>query len=384
MYLEIKNLSVDLGEFHLKNVNLNLKEGEYLVLIGPTGSGKSVLLETIIGFYKPIKGTIKLKNKIINDIPPEDRGISIVYQDTILFPNMDVYDNIAYGAQKKFSKKEVAKKINEIAKKMKIDNILHRNIDTLSGGEAQRTSLARALIVEPKMILMDEPFSALDVATQSKLTSLIKNVCKEYKTTCLHVTHNFNDVWNLADRVGIMKDGNIHQLGNTSEVFSRPESNFVADFVGVQNIFEGKITEISPEVAKIKIGDKTTINSSDINCINKINKKYKEIFNEKNEYINKEIKVLIAIRPENIIFSNEKFESSARNQMKGKITEIIESGPTVLVNVAIEDHIFKGLLTKSSADILSVKKNKEVYISFKSLNVNIISDHEKFNHATIN
>ena len=379
MYLEIENLSVDLGEFHLKDINLNLKEGEYLVLIGPTGSGKSVLLETITGFYNLTKGTIKLKNKVINDIPPEDREISIVYQDNILFPNMDVYDNIAYGGKKKFSKKELDKRINKIAKKMKINHILHRNINTLSGGEAQRTALARALIVEPKMILMDEPFSALDVTIQVKLTSLIKDVFKEYKTTCLHVTHNFNDVWNLADRVGVMKDGKIHQLANTNEVFSRPENNFVAEFVGVQNIFEGHIIEINPEVAKIEIANGIIISSSDIDCISKIIEKYEDINNK----LNDKIKVLIAIRPENIIFSNEKFESSAKNQMKGNIIEITESGPTALVNVAIKGHVFKGLLTKSSADVLSVKENKEVYISFKSLNVNIISDHERFNYYNL-
>jgi len=382
MYLKIENLSVDLGDFHLKDIDLNLKEGEYLVLIGPTGSGKSVLLETIIGFYSPTKGTIKLKNKIINNIPPEDRGISIVYQDNILFPNMDVYDNIAYGGKKKYSKKELDEKINKIAKKMKIDHILHRSVDTLSGGEIQRTALARALIVEPKMILMDEPFSALDVTTQSKLTSLIKNVCKEYKTTCLHVTHDFNDVWNLADRVGVMKDGKIHQLANTNEVFSRPENNFVADFVGVQNIFEGHIIEINPEVAKIEIDNGIIISSSDIDCISKIIEKNKDIIDANNK-VNGKIKVLIAIRPENIIFSKEKFESSAKNQMKGNIIEIIKSGPTALVNVAIDSHIFKGLLTKSSADTLSVKKNKEVYISFKSLNVNIISDYERFNYYNL-
>lgn len=363
MYLEIKNLSVDLGEFQLKDINLNINEGEYIVLIGPTGSGKSVLLETIIGFYSPDEGSIKLNGKTINNVQPEDRGIGIVYQDNILFPNMDVYENIAYGAKKKYSYEKINEKIVSIAKKMKIDHILHRDVTTLSGGETQRTSLARALIVEPRIILMDEPFSALDITTQDKLTSLIKNVVRDSKTTVLHVTHNFNDVWNLANRVGVMKDGKIHQLSHVNDVFSRPENNFVAEFVGVQNIFEGKIAEINSERVIIELNNNIRITSADSECIKKID-------NDKSK------KILIAIRPESIIFSNKGFESSARNQLKGTILEIIESGPTTLINVDVNGNIFKGLLTKSSAEILEVKKGKEIYMSFKSLNVNILDSYE--------
>ena len=363
MYLEIEDLSVDLGEFQLKNINLDVNEGEYVTLIGPTGSGKSVLLETIIGFYSPDKGIIKLHGKIMNNVQPENRGIGIVYQDNILFPNMDVYENIAYGARKKFSEEEIHEKIVKIAKKMKIDHILHRDIATLSGGEAQRTSLARTLIVDPKIILMDEPFSALDITTQKKLTVLIKKIVRDYKTTVLHVTHNFNDIWNLADRVGVMKDGKIHQLSNIHDVFSRPKSDFVADFVGVQNIFEGKIIEIDSERAIIELNNDIQITSADTECVQKIDK-------------NKNDKILIAIRPESIIFSNEKFESSARNQLKGTIIEVIESGPTTLINVDVNGNIFKGLLTKSSAEFLEVEIEKEIYMSFKSLNVNILDSYK--------
>lgn len=365
MYLEIKNLSVDLGEFHLQNINLSLKEGEYFVLIGPTGSGKSVLLETIIGFYTATEGDIKLNNRIINNIPPENRSIGIVYQDNTLFPNMNTYDNIAYGAKKKFTDDEIKEKITEIAETMHIDHILHRNIDSLSGGEAQRVALARTLITEPKIILMDEPFSALDITTQTKLTSLIKKIRDDYKTSFLHVTHNFNDVWNSADKVGVMKDGKIHQIGSTDEIFSRPENDFVADFVGVQNIFEGKIIKINSGVIEVKIDDNLIIKSSDISCLKKIDKK------NENSLINEE--VLITIRPESMIFSNENIESSAKNQLKGKIVDFIESGPTILVNVKINSCIFKGLLTKNSAELLNLQKNKDIYLSFKSLNVNIIS-----------
>lgn len=365
MYLEIENLSVKLGEFHLKNINLNIGEGEYVVLIGPTGSGKSVLLETIIGFYSPDEGKIKLNGNIINDIPPEDRNIGIVYQDNILFPNMDVYENIAYGAKKKFLDQEIDEKIKKIAKKMKIDNILHRDIYTLSGGEAQRTALARTLIVEPKIILMDEPFSALDISTQKKITSMIKYVVKDYKTTVLHVTHDFNDIWNLGEKVGVMKDGEIHQLASVSEVFSKPKSNFVADFVGVRNIFEGKLIKKDLEKIIIQLDNGSLITSSDIECLDKIKIKAEE-------------NILIAIRPENIIFSNEKFKSSAKNQLKGKIIEIIESGPTILVNVDVKGCVFRGLLTKSSAEFLEVETDKDIYISFKSLNVSILDTYKTF------
>ncbi|OQD59514.1 molybdenum ABC transporter, ATPase component [Methanobrevibacter arboriphilus JCM 13429 = DSM 1125] len=367
MYLEIKNLTVDLGDFILKNINFSIHEGEYVILIGPTGSGKSVLLETIIGFYSPNKGEIKLNGNIINNLHPEDRGIGIVYQDNILFPNMDVYENIAYGAKKKFSDEEIDEKIKDIAKKMKISHILHRDINTLSGGEAQRTSLARALIVEPKIILMDEPFSALDITTQGKLTSMIKHIVKDYKTTVIHITHNFNEVWNLADRVGVMKDGKVQQLASVHEVFSKPENNFVADFVGVRNIFEGKVVDADSEKIIVKLDSGSLITSSDTECTGKIKEKGIE-------------KILIAVRPENIIFSNEKFESSAKNQLKGKIVDIKETGPTVLVSVDVGGDIFRGLLTKSSADVLKVKLNKEIYISFKSLNVTIL---DKYNYKKI-
>lgn len=384
MILEIENLSVDLGEFHLKNINLSIQKGEYFVLIGPTGSGKSVLLETIIGFYKESSGIIKLEDKVLNHVLPEDRGIGIVYQDNVLFPNMNVYENIAYGAEKRFSENEIKKRINIISKNMKIDHILHRNVKTLSGGEAQRTTLARALIVEPKIILMDEPFSALDVSTQTKLTALIKKIGKDYNTTFIHVTHNFNDVWNLADRVGVMKDGEIHQVGSLHDVFSKPENDFVADFVGVQNIYEGTLLELDSERAKIKLKDDNIIVSSDIDCLNKI-KKNNDLLNKENERNdeNKDRNILIAIRPENIIFSNEQFESSARNQLKGKIIETIESGPTVLANVDVGKCQFKGLLTKSSAEDLNIKKGEDIYISFKSLNVNIIGEYESFNKHSL-
>ncbi|MCK9151962.1 ATP-binding cassette domain-containing protein [Methanobacterium alcaliphilum] len=368
MFLEVNDLSVDLGEFHLKEANLSLEKEDYFVLIGPTGSGKSVLLETIAGFYNPLKGQVILDGKDITDINPEKRGISIVYQDHILFPHMNVEENIAYGLKKNIKDPDLVKeKVLSIAKTLKIDHLLHRNPKTLSGGESQRTALARALVVEPSILLMDEPFSALDVRTQSSLTTLIKRVVKKYKTTCIHVTHNFNDVWNLAERVAVMKDGIILQQGRVKEVFSKPTHNFVAHFVGVHNIFEGQIVERKHSSITIKLNSDLLVYSADEEHLHD----YKD---SKTHY-----KILVAIRPENIIFSNETFQSSIRNQIKGIVKEIMEIGPTAWIEVDVCGIIFKGILTPSSLEILNIKKDKEIYLSFKSVNVKIIDSCDSFN-----
>ncbi len=171
----------------------------------------------------------------------------------------------------------------------------------------------------PDIILMDEPFSALDVTTQAKLTSLIKDIGVEYKTTFLHVTHNFNDVWNLADKVGVMKNGVLHQLDYINKVFSKPANDFVASFVGVNNIFDGEIVNTKQNSVTVKLNDNIQIQSTDDEYCHLASH---EVIGEN---------VLVAIRPENIIFAKSTFESSARNQLKGKITKIEESGPIVNV-----------------------------------------------------
>jgi molybdopterin-binding protein len=361
LFLDIKDLSVDLEEFHLQNINLQIEEGDYQVLIGPTGSGKSVLLETIAGFYKPYHGKILLEGKNITSLNPEDRGISIVYQDYVLFPHMNVFENIAYGLKKKNNGNEssLESSVYEMAEKLKIDHLLKRDTRTLSGGEMQRTAIARSLIVEPKLLLMDEPFSAVDVNTHAHLTTLIKNVIEEYQTTCIHVTHDFNDVYNLAERVAVMKDGKILQQGTLHDVFSRPSDNFVAKFVGVHNVFQGEIIGHDKSILKIKINHDIIIHSSDVF----------------EHYSSKKTDVMVAIRPESIIFSNEPFISSVRNQLKGVVRDMFEVGHTVWIEVQVGDVTFRGVLTPNSCESLGIKIGKEIYLSFKSLNVNLMEYH---------
>ena len=354
MFFEIKNLSVDLGQFHLDNVNLSLEKNSYLVIIGPTGSGKSVLLETIAGFFTSDKGDIFLEGKEISKLSPENRGISIVYQDYVLFPHMNVFENIAYGLKKKIDDKdEIRAKVIEMAKLLKIEHLLKRNPETLSGGEKQRTAIARSLIIKPNILLLDEPFSALDVNTHAYLIDMIKKAINDYQTTCIHVSHNFNDIWSLAEQIAVMKDGVILQQGKVAEVFSKPCHKFVAEFVGVHNIFKGKILGENNSLIDVKVDHNLILHSSDT-------------------YLGDDMEVMVAVRPENIIFSNESFESSLKNQLKGKVSDIIQIGPTVWIEVEVKGTKFKGILTPSSLDSLDIKKGKDIYLSFKAINVKII------------
>lgn len=358
MFLEVQNLSVDLGQFHLDKVNLSLEKNDYLVIIGPTGSGKSVLLETIAGFFSPDEGKIFLEGKEITGINPEERGISIVYQDYMLFPHMNIADNIAYGLKKKTKDTEhIDIEVKRMAKILKIDHLLHRNPETLSGGEKQRVAIARSLVVEPHILLMDEPFAALDVNTHNYLTSLIKNVINQHKTTCIHVSHNFNDVYNLAEHVAVMKEGKILQQGTVHEVFSKPSHDFVADFVGVHNVFQGRIVGHDQSLIQVEISpDVILSSSSDLSSDSK--------------------KVTVAIRPESIIFSNEPFVSSVRNQVKGEVSTIFEVGHNIWINVQVGDLSFMGVLTPNSCEALGIKKGKEIYLSFKSVNVNLMESYD--------
>ncbi|HML04914.1 MAG TPA: ATP-binding cassette domain-containing protein [Methanobacterium sp.] len=364
MFLEVKDLNVDLGEFHLKSINLKIEKNEYMVIIGPTGSGKSVLLETIAGFYKQNSGQVFLEGRDISNLEAEKRGISIVYQDYVLFPNMNVFENIAYGLKKKIKDKGIINsKVFEIAELLKINHLLDRDPETLSGGEKQRTAIARSLIVEPNLLLMDEPFSAVDIETHAILTTLIKNVISNYQTTVIHVTHNFDDVWNLAESVAVMKDGKILQQGIVNEVFSKPSHKFVAEFVGVQNVFRGKVIETKEDLTTVMLEDGLLLRSVDGD-------------------LKRDDEVLVAIRPENIIISNETFVSSIRNQLQGTVEEIIKIGPRIWVGVQVNKTIFKGMITPSSLDILGIENGKKVYVSFKSLNVKIIDSHEAY-HSII-
>lgn len=232
--IALENVSISLGDFSLKGVNLEIPSGEYFSILGPTGAGKTVILELIAGLYKPDQGNILINNENVQEIPPEKRGVGFVYQDYALFPHLNVYENISFGLKlKKNSQKEIKDTVLELAELFNITHLLDRLPGTLSGGEQQRVSLARALALKPKILLMDEPLGALDPNTKNFLRREIKRIHRAYGCTIVHVTHDFNEANTLATMVGIILDGQIRRVGTPEEVFKNNGDFKVSRFLGL-------------------------------------------------------------------------------------------------------------------------------------------------------
>ena len=261
-FLHVEDISIRLGIFHLNRGSMDLEQGEYVAVIGPTGAGKTILLECIIGFYRPDKGRIFLEGRDITDERPEKRRIGIVYQDYALLPNLTVFANIAYGLKKYIRDKEVIReKVEAMAESLHISHILTRYPETLSGGEQQRAALARSLIVEPKLLLMDEPFSALDPRTRREIRTMLREIIARTGTSVIHITHDLDDAWSLADKVAFFSDGRLHQFGTLEEVFRRPATPQIADFVGATR-FSGVVVDTDDGGSLVRV-DATEIHTSD-------------------------------------------------------------------------------------------------------------------------
>jgi len=342
--LKVEEVSKDWKEFKLRDVTFDVKEKEHFIILGPSGAGKTVLLEIIAGIIEPDKGKIYLNGEDITDYPPEKRGLAYIPQNYALFPNMTVYDNIAFGLKiRKTPKAEIKKKVREIAEVLGIKHLLHRKPKTLSGGEQQRVAIARALVIEPELILMDEPFANLDVQTRSRLIREMKRWRKELGFTALHVTHSFEEAVSLGDRVGVMLSGRLVQVGKVSEVFSRPKSEEVARFLGFENIIEGEANGRFLEVDGIRI----------------------ELPREAQG------RIRIGVRPEDIILSLSPIRSSARNEFRGAVEGVEDLGALVRVTVNVQGVRFRAFITRSSLVEMGIEEGKEVYVSFKASAVHI-------------
>jgi len=341
--IEIKNLYLELGKFSLNNINLSIDPGEFFTLLGPTGSGKTVLLESIAGLRPVKKGSIILNNRDITNKKPEERNIAICYQDCALFPHMDVRNNIKYGLRfkKHGNNTGYQRNFDMLVELLKIEHILGRYPVNLSGGEKQRVALARALIVEPEILLLDEPLSALDTNIKENIEKELKNIHRALKTTTIMVTHNFGEAYFLATRVGILREGSILQTGAPQEVFEKPQSFFTAKFVGVKNLF------------KIELNGNSKFCHQISSSLGKL---------PGSGYI--------GIRPENITINNG--ELTTEFNFKGTIQKIRNLGINMEIDIASMNESFISYLTPNRCYELKLYEGKEIIFGFDAKHVNII------------
>lgn len=239
-YIVIKNIDKYYGKNKiLDNINIDIEKGEFVSLLGPSGCGKTTLLRIISGLESKNAGSILVDGKDISKLSPAKRNIGIVFQNYVLFPNLTVYENIAYGlVNKKVDKDEIERRVNDILDKVDLKHIKHKYPKQLSGGQQQRVALARAVVLSPSILLLDEPLSALDAKVRETLRKEIKTLQKELGITTIMVTHDQEEALTMSDKIVVMNQGEVMQIGNPEEVYKSPVNSFTADFIGAINIIE--------------------------------------------------------------------------------------------------------------------------------------------------
>jgi ABC-type Fe3+/spermidine/putrescine transport system ATPase subunit len=339
--LKLTGINRKLGEFELRDVNLHISEGEYFVLLGRSGAGKTQLLEMIAGLEHPDAGSIYLDNEDITRKKIQERKIGIVFQDWAVFPHMTVFGNIAYPLKvRKVKKKSVAEQVEKAVSAMNISHLLERNTEKLSGGEKQRVALARTLITSPRLLLLDEPLSALDTSLKDDMKQILRNLNKAGQTI-IHVTHDFSDAISLAKRVGVIHNGRIIQEGSVDDVFKNPSNRFVARYAGIKNFFKVRISHDN--------GIFTGVTKNNVNFKFETDRPEKE--------------GLLILKSDSVNISREEPENKNLNIVKGKITEIIPSEYGREITVDAGD-LFYVKLIESVFETLKLLEQEEVWMSF--------------------
>jgi molybdopterin-binding protein len=341
--LRLDNISKRHAGFALEAVSFTVGEGDYFILLGESGAGKSMVLETIAGLARPDSGAVLLDGTDITRLRIQRRKIGLVFQDHAVFPHMKVRENLAYALHGKgMTASEKITRVETIAGQLSISALLPRYPSTLSGGELQRVALARTLIQEPRVLLLDEPLASLDTRLKSELRALLRTIHRTGQTI-IHVTHDYEEALSLGTRIAVIDQGRIVQEGTPETVFHNPKSAFVAHFAGIRNFFPAKlVNDAGTTMAALGNGIRMTLSTETT-----------------------EPEGFVIIRGEDIVLSNMPVDTSMTNNFEGTVTEIVpsRSGMDVVVNAGISFH---ALVTPASVAKLGLREGCTTWVHFKA------------------
>ena len=349
--IRLDNLHVRVGTFDLREISLEVPKGGYALIIGPTGSGKTTLLEAVAGHARLRSGRVFMHDDDVTHLPPERRGLGFVYQQYHLFPHLSVRENIAYGIGRTRSastRLDPADRVSELAGMLAIEPLLDRPVKGLSGGEQQRVALARALAPKPSILLLDEPFAAVDPATRQVLRRELRELHEREAITTLQVTHDFDEALRLGDLVAVLSEGRIAQSGTPEQVFRYPNSAFVARFVGTGNVIAGTVERIDEADKSRPFRGRFTGGNLVLDVV-----------------AERDGPMHAVLRPEDIVLSLSLQSGSARNHMQGKVVRLERLGPVTLVHLDVGRPLIASLTTQSVED-MELKAGMIVIVAFKA------------------
>ncbi|WP_375551603.1 ABC transporter ATP-binding protein [Rhodophyticola porphyridii] len=331
----------------VKDLNLSIGKGEFLTMLGPSGSGKTTCLMMLAGFETATHGEITLDGKPINNIPPHKRGIGMVFQNYALFPHMTVAENLAFPLEvRKIGRSEREEKIARALDMVQMGAFGGRRPAQLSGGQQQRIALARALVFEPELVLMDEPLGALDKQLRETLQFEITNLAHELGITTVYVTHDQTEALTMSDRVAVFDDGRIQQLAAPDQLYEQPQNSFVAQFIGENNTLMGTVSKIEGGVAEVTLDDGEVIDTVPVN-VSQVGER-----------------TLVSIRPERVEFNKDRLHPDAHT-LKAEVKEFIYMGDIYRTRLSVagnEDFIIK---TRNAPDQRRLKPGELIEIGWR-------------------
>ncbi len=357
--IALRGVSARLGAFELRDVTFHVPAGAYGVVIGPAGSGKTTLLEAIAGVIQATAGEVRLSDRDVTRAPPDERRVGLVYQHGYLFPHLSVVENLEYGARDDAT-------VEELSRRLDLGALRNRDVRSLSGGERQLVSLARALARRPDVLLLDEPFSALDPRRRGKTRREVRALHREWGFTALQVTHDFTEAGLLGDVAILLDGGRVLQHGPPEQVFRRPASPYIAEFLGAENVFAGNARVLAEAAPDWLEGDGASLAHG-----------YHAI-----EFTSGPLTLYTVgnagpgpcyavVRSEEVVLSLEPQSTSARNLFKGRVVEVGTLGAFARVMLDVQGTPLVAAVTTRSVQEMGLREGSEVYATFKAMGVHL-------------